>query len=199
MWSKGDRADPTQLAANYDVVDLVAVKADDLPRANLLGWVAEVEQSVQAGALPERVRELGERLAEAGEPGLTRSFDLWLAVLGRKWDVELPSIRPSLSAPATEGSGRWSTRRLGRHLRRPRPVQAVSVGDPRDEGSSRHEACRRAKLLVDLRRCTRSGTRCRLAGTGKRLPWEDSNSTLKAWADSRRDTMFPVPWSGARA
>ena len=47
-------------------------------RANLLRWVAEVEQSVQAGALPERVRELGEWLAEAGEPGLTRSFDLWL-------------------------------------------------------------------------------------------------------------------------
>ena len=31
--------------------------------------------------------------AEAGEPGLTRSFDLWLGVLGRKWGVELPSIR----------------------------------------------------------------------------------------------------------
>ncbi len=60
---------PAQLAASYDVFDLVAVEADDLPRANLLRWVAEVEQSVQAGALPERVRELGEWLAEAGEPG----------------------------------------------------------------------------------------------------------------------------------
>ena len=103
---------PAQLATSYtsyDVVDLVAVKADDLPRANLLRWVAEVEQSVQAGALPERVRELGEWLAEAGEPGLTRSFDLWLGVLGRKWGVELPSIREyeEVSAVLAEKIDRW--------------------------------------------------------------------------------------------
>ena len=73
------------LALSYEVLDLVAVRRDDLPRSNLLRWVAELEQSVQAGALPERVRELGEWLAEAGEPGLTRTFDLWLAALGRKW------------------------------------------------------------------------------------------------------------------
>ena len=40
----------------------MAVEWDDLPRPNLLTWVAEVEQSVQARALPERVRELGEWL-----------------------------------------------------------------------------------------------------------------------------------------
>ena len=40
----------------------MAVEWDDLPRPNLLTWVAEVEQSVQARALPERVQELGEWL-----------------------------------------------------------------------------------------------------------------------------------------
>ena len=111
---------PAQLAASYDVVDLVAVKADDLPRANLLRWVAEVEQSVQAGALPERVRELGEWLAEAGEPGLTRSFDLWLGVLGRKWGVELPSIREyeEVSAVLAEKIDRWGAEILEQGIER---------------------------------------------------------------------------------
>ncbi len=104
-----ERDGPAQLAVSYDVVDLVAVKADDLPRANLLRWVAEVEQGAQTGALPERVRELGEWLAEAGEPGLTKSFDLWLGVLGRKWGVELPSIREyeEVSAVLLEKIDRW--------------------------------------------------------------------------------------------
>ena len=84
---------PAQLALSYEVLDLVAVERDDLPRPNLLTWVAEVEQSVHAGALPERMRELGEWLAAEGEPGLTRTFDLWLGALGRKWGVALPSIR----------------------------------------------------------------------------------------------------------
>ena len=35
-----ERDGPAQLAVSYDVVDLVAVTADDLPRANLLRWVA---------------------------------------------------------------------------------------------------------------------------------------------------------------
>ena len=61
---------PAQLALSYDVVDLMAVGRDDLPRPNLLTWVAEVEQSVHAGTLPERVRELGEWLAAEGEPGV---------------------------------------------------------------------------------------------------------------------------------
>ena len=38
---------PAQLALSYEVVDLVALKRDDLPRPNLLTWVAEVEQSGQ--------------------------------------------------------------------------------------------------------------------------------------------------------
>ena len=74
---------PINRACKTNTNFLLAVTADDLPRANLLRWVAEVEQGAQAGGLPERVRELGEWLAEAGEPGLTRSFDLWLGVLGR--------------------------------------------------------------------------------------------------------------------
>ncbi len=111
---------PAQLAASYEVVDLVAVKADDLPRANLLRWVAEVEQGAQTGALPERVRELGEWLAEAGEPGLTRSFDLWLGVLGRKWGVELPSIREyeEVSAVLLEKIDRWEAEILERGIER---------------------------------------------------------------------------------
>ena len=113
---------PAQLAASYDVVDLVAVKADDLPRANLLRWVAEVEQGAQTGALPERVRELGEWLAEAGEPGLTRSFDLWLGVLGRKWGVELPSIREyeEVSAVLLEKIDRWEAEILEQGIERGR-------------------------------------------------------------------------------
>ena len=97
------------LALSYEVLDLVAVRGDDLPRSNLLRWVAEVEQSVQAGGLPERVRELGEWLAEAGEPGLTRTFDLWLGALGRKLGVELPSIREyeEASAVLAEKIDRW--------------------------------------------------------------------------------------------
>ena len=115
-----ERDGPAQLAASYDVVDLVAVKAEDLPRANLLRWVAEVEQGAQTGALPERVRELGEWLAEAGEPGLTRSFDLWLGVLGRKWGVELPSIREyeEVSAVLLEKIDRWEAEILERGIER---------------------------------------------------------------------------------
>ena len=113
-----ERDGPAQLTVSYDVVDLVAVKADDLPRANLLRWVAEVEQGAQTGALPERVRELGEWLAEAGEPGLTRSFDLWLGVLGRKWGVELPSIREyeEVSAVLLEKIDRWEAEILERGI-----------------------------------------------------------------------------------
>ena len=56
-----------------------------------------MEQSVHAGALPERVRELGEWLAAQGEPGLTTTFDLWLGAMGRKWGVDLHQL---LRAPA---------------------------------------------------------------------------------------------------
>ena len=84
---------PAPLAVRYEVVDLVAARLEAVPRANLLRRVAEVEQSVQAGTLPQRVRELGEWLADEGEPGLTRTFDLWLGALAEKWGMALPSIR----------------------------------------------------------------------------------------------------------
>ena len=74
---------PAQLALSYEVVDLVALKRDDLPRPNLLTWVAEVEQSVHAGALPD-----GCGSWESGSPHrgsrLTRP-SLWLGAMGRKW------------------------------------------------------------------------------------------------------------------
>ena len=109
---------PAQLALSYEVLDLVAVGRDDLPRPNLLRWVAEVEQSVHAAALPERVRELGEWLAEEGEPGLTTTFDLWLGAMGRKWGVELPSIREyeEASAVLAEKIDRWGAEILERGI-----------------------------------------------------------------------------------
>ena len=75
-----------QLALSYEVVDLVAAEADDLPRPNLITWMAEVERSRRAGVLAERMRELGQWLAAEDEPELTKSFDLWLGALGRKWE-----------------------------------------------------------------------------------------------------------------
>ena len=102
---------PAQLALSYEVIDLVAMSADDLPRPNLLSWVAQVEQSAQVGTLPERVRELGAWLAAERQPGLTRSFDLWLGVLGRKWGLRLPSIRDYEEASAVLANkiDRWGT------------------------------------------------------------------------------------------
>ena len=100
---------PAQLALSYDVVDLVAMAAEDLPRPNLITWMAEVERSRRAGELAERVRELGQWLAAEDEPELTKSFDLWLGALGRKWNVKLPSIRnhKEASAMLLEKIDRW--------------------------------------------------------------------------------------------
>ena len=42
---------PAPLAVRYEVVDPVAARLDELPHANLLRWVAAVEQSVQVGTL----------------------------------------------------------------------------------------------------------------------------------------------------
>ena len=111
---------PAQLALSYEVIDLVAVPTDDLPRPNLLTWVAQVEQSAQAGALPERVRELGAWLAAEREPGLTRTFDLWLGVLGRKWGLRLPSIRDyeEASAVLAKKIDRWGTEMLEQGIER---------------------------------------------------------------------------------
>ena len=111
---------PAQLALSYDVVDLVALAAEDLPRLNLITWMAEVERSRRAGELAERVRELGQWLATEDEPELTKSFDLWLGVLGEKWGVELPSIRDykETSAMLLEKIDRWEAklRQEGRQL-----------------------------------------------------------------------------------
>ena len=100
---------PAHLALSYDVVDLVALAAEDLPRPNLITWMAEVERSRRAGELAERVRELGQWLAAEDEPELTKSFDLWLGALGEKWGVELPSIRDykETSAMLLEKFDRW--------------------------------------------------------------------------------------------
>ena len=61
------------------------------------------------GRCRKRVRELGEWLAAQGEPGLTATFDLWLGAIGRKWGVELPSIREyeEVSAVLAEKIDRW--------------------------------------------------------------------------------------------
>ena len=110
--------DPTaqELALSYEVVDLVGMEADDLPRPNLITWMAEVERSRRAGVLAERVRELGQWLAAEEEPELTKSFDLWLSALGRKWGVELPSIRDyeEASAMLLEKIDRWEAEILER-------------------------------------------------------------------------------------
>ena len=74
--------------------------ADDLPRPNLITWIAEVERSRHPRELAERMRELGQWLAAEDEPDLTESFDLWLGALGRKWGVKLPSIRDHEEARA---------------------------------------------------------------------------------------------------
>ena len=107
---------PQELALSYEVVDLVGMEADDLPRPNLITWMAEVERSRRAGVLAERVRELGQWLAAEEEPELTKSFDLWLSALGRKWGVELPSIRnyEEASAMLLEKIDRWEAEILER-------------------------------------------------------------------------------------
>ena len=110
---------PAPLAVSYEVVDLVAVSLEAVPRANLLRWVATVERSVQAGTLPERVKELGKWLAGLGEPGLTTTFDLWLGALAEKWGVALPSIREyeEVSAVLLEKIDRWGEEILERGIK----------------------------------------------------------------------------------
>ena len=122
----GRRQDrPAPLAVRYEVVDLVAARLEAVPRANLLRRVAEVEQSVQAGTLPQRVRELGEWLAGEGEPGLTRTFDLWLGALAEKWGMALPSIREyeEVHAVLLERIDRWEEEILERGIK-----QGIELG-----------------------------------------------------------------------
>ena len=52
---------PAQLALSYEVVDLVALKRDDLPRPNLLTWVAEVEQSTGGAGADHDLRSMAGR------------------------------------------------------------------------------------------------------------------------------------------
>ena len=120
--------------------------------APALRWVAEVEQSVQAGGLPERVRELGEWLAEAGEPGLTRTFDLWLGALGRKLGVELPSIREyeEASAVLAEKIDRWGAEILEQGIQQgveqgveQGVKQGIEQGNERQKALLRRQAERR--------------------------------------------------------
>ena len=47
-----DEDGPAQLALSYEVVDLMAMAADDLPRPNLITWVADVERSRHPGSWP---------------------------------------------------------------------------------------------------------------------------------------------------
>ena len=139
---------PAPLAVSYEVVDLVAARLDELPRTNLLRWVAAVEQSVQAGTLPERVRELGEWLAGLGEPGLTTTFDLWLGALAEKWGVALPSIREyeEVSAVLLEKIDRWGEEILERGIKQGIEQgieQGVEQGIAREKALLRHQAERR--------------------------------------------------------
>ena len=131
---------PAPLAVSYEVVDLVGARLDAVPRTNLLRRVAEVEQSVQAGTLPERVRELGEWLAELGEPGLTTTFDLWLGALAEKWGMALPSIREyeEVHAVLLEKIDRWGEEILERGIE-----QGVEQGIEREKALLRHLAERR--------------------------------------------------------
>ena len=119
---------------------MVAARLDAVPRANLLRWVAEVERSVQAGTLPQRVKELGEWLAGEGEPGLTRTFDLWLGALADKWGMALPSIRgyEEVHAVLLEKIDRWGEEILERGIK-----QGVEQGIEREKALLRHQAERR--------------------------------------------------------
>ena len=145
---------PAPLAVRYEVVDLVAARLEAVPRANLLRRVAEVERSVQAGTLPQRVRELGEWLAGEGEPGLTRTFDLWLGALAEKWGMALPSIREyeEVHAVLLERIDRWGEEILERGIKQGvssraypagRIEQGVKQGIEREKALLRRQAERR--------------------------------------------------------
>ena len=153
----GPQDRPAPLAVHYEVVDLVGTRLDAVPRANLLRQVAEVERSVQAGTLPERVRELGEWLAELGEPGLTRTFDLWLGALAEKWGMALPSIREyeEVRAVLLEKIDRWGEEILERGIKRgveqgiaQGVERGIEQGIEREKALLRHLAERRFGLAA---------------------------------------------------
>lgn len=152
MVARTDQDAPAQLGLRYEVLDLVRVGPADLPEGNLLRWIAAVEQSAHAGALPQRVRELGEWLAREGEPGLTRTFDLWLGALGGKLGLELPSIREYEEARAMllEKIDRW-----GAEIREQGREQGLEQGAAQQRALLRRQAAGRfgaetADRLVQL-------------------------------------------------
>ena len=83
---------------------------------------------------------MGEWLADEGEPGLTRTFDLWLGALAEKWGMALPSIREyeEVSAVLLEKIDRWGEEILERGIK-----QGVEQGIAREKALLRHQAERR--------------------------------------------------------
>ena len=174
---------PAQLALSYEVVDLVALKRDDLPRPNLLTWVAEVEQSVHAGALPERVRELGEWLAAQREPGLTTTFDLWLGAMGRKWGVELPSIREyeEASAVLAEKIDRWG-------------AESWSKASSRASSKAPSRASSRASSKAPSRASSKASSRASSRGS-----WRVSGKCWSCGLAPARRSRQPPTWRPSAA
>ena len=80
--------------------------------------------------MPERVQELGEWLAAEEDPGLTRTFDVWLGALGQKWGVKLPSIREyeEVTAVLAEKIDRWGAEILEQGI-----AQGIEQGVEREK------------------------------------------------------------------
>ena len=90
------------------------------------------------------MRELGEWLADEGEPGLTRTFDLWLGALAEKWGMALPSIREyeEVHAVLLEKIDRWGEEILERGIKQG-IEQGVEQGIEREKALLRRQAERR--------------------------------------------------------
>ena len=102
------------------------------------------------------MRELGAWLAELGEPGLTRTFDLWLGALAEKWGVALPSLREyeEVRAVLLEKIDRWGEEILQRGIKQGIEQgveqgieqgikQGIEQGIQREKALLRHQAERR--------------------------------------------------------
>ncbi len=82
--------DPLELV--YHLVDLARLPGDDPQCRRVLSWVARLECAARAG-LPGLVSDLGRWLAGEDELELTKIFDTRVEALGRRWGLELPSLR----------------------------------------------------------------------------------------------------------
>ncbi len=82
--------DPLELV--YHLVDLARLPGDDPECRRVLSWVARLECAARAG-LPGLVSNLGRWLAGEDELELTKIFDTRVEALGRRWGLELPSLR----------------------------------------------------------------------------------------------------------